>query len=65
MGNGKMAEIQESTSSEHLMEHVKNIAQWVRLSGSEEEGKSFAYIEQLEELRLAKDEYDDGNFAGG
>ncbi|HUX46670.1 MAG TPA: M28 family peptidase [Desulfosporosinus sp.] len=41
-----MAKIWESTSSEHLMVHVENIAQWVRLSGSEEEGKSFAYIEQ-------------------
>jgi hypothetical protein len=46
LDSGKIAEIRARVSSEHLMEHVRNIAQRVRLSGSEEEARSFDYIER-------------------
>jgi len=38
--------MRNETSPDRLMEHVENIARWVRLSGSEEEARAFDYIEQ-------------------
>jgi hypothetical protein len=39
-------DVRDMTSSDQLMEHVQNIAKWVRLSGSPEESYSFDYIEE-------------------
>jgi hypothetical protein len=39
-------DVRDMTSSDQLMEHVQNIAKWIRLSGSHEESKSFDYIEE-------------------
>lgn len=36
----------ERVSADLLMEYTANISQWVRLSGSEDERKAFAYIDQ-------------------
>jgi len=39
-------DVRDMTSPEQLMNHVHNIAQWVRLSGDDGEAKAFDYIEQ-------------------
>ena len=36
-----------SVSGRRLMEYTRNIAQWIRLSGSPEEAESFDYIESV------------------
>lgn len=43
----RLPDIVRSVSVERLMEHTGMIAQWVRLSGSEDEAKSFDYIESV------------------
>jgi hypothetical protein len=43
--------IVESVSREQLMTYTREIAQWVRLSGTEEERKAFEYVaDQLRQL---------------
>lgn len=39
-----MAAITEAVSAEQLMAHTRAIAQWVRLSGTPDEGRAFDYI---------------------
>src|SRR2546421_12697931 len=38
--------VAESVSTDRLMEDTREIARWVRLSGSPEERRAFAYIER-------------------
>jgi hypothetical protein len=46
-------DVRDMTSTDQLMEHVRNIAKWIRLSGSPEEANSFDYIEEkLKEWKI-------------
>lgn len=39
-------DVREMTSPDRLMDHVRSIARWVRLSGDDGEAKAFDYIEE-------------------
>ena len=54
-----LRELLGEVSADQLMEYNRNIAQWVRLSGSEEERKSFDYIASvIESWGIKYDRYD-------
>lgn len=44
--NHSLAPVLDNVSADRLMEYTANIAQWVRLSGSDDERKAFQYIDK-------------------
>jgi len=45
MPRSPQKDIREAVSTDKLMEYTKSVSRWVRMSGSEDEGRAFDYLE--------------------